>query len=152
MERYAPGSAARRGAQAGGRLRAAARRRQWRSPFARDMMRATDSGLQGSSMVAHGREAGPRSRAEFRLMQEMLDTHRRSLVGGAFYLAGWLLVGGYGGAFSTAPIAAWLVVTAFVLLALARHLVRPPTEPGLALRWLAWNRPRRVSWANVGTR
>lgn len=103
------------------------------------MMRATDSGLQGSSMVAHGREAGPRSRAEFRLMQETADTHRRSLVGGAFYLAGWLLVGGYGGAFAREPVVAWLVASAFVLLALARHLVRAPSDPARARAWLAWN-------------
>lgn len=45
-----------------------------------------------------------------RLTQEMDDTYRRALIGGVFYLAAWLGVGNYGGAFQRAPLASWTLV------------------------------------------
>ena len=106
-------------------------------------------------MVSHGREAGARSRAEFRLGQEIGDTYRRSLVGGAFYLVGWLLIGGYGGAFAREAWAASLVAFAFALLAAARHLVRPPRDPGRWMHWLGWNwtvvLSTALTWGAVST-
>lgn len=73
-----------------------------------------------------------------RLAQEVDDTYRRALVGGAFYLAGWLLVGFYANAFAHSPLPSRLLVLVFVCLALARALHRPPEDAQAAdrLRWL----------------
>ena len=90
-------------------------------------------------MESDGREAGAHDRARFRLGQEITDTHRRMLVGGVFYLVGWLIVGGYGGAFARNPGPAWLLAAAFLSLAIARHVVRPPTDLVAGRRWLVWN-------------
>ncbi|HVF35557.1 MAG TPA: GGDEF domain-containing protein [Candidatus Saccharimonadia bacterium] len=90
-------------------------------------------------MVSDGREAGARSRAQFRLAQEISDTHRRTLVGGVFYLVGWLIVGGYGGAFERHRALATLLAAAFMLLAIARHVVLPPSDPRSGRLWLVWN-------------
>ncbi|HET9482961.1 MAG TPA: GGDEF domain-containing protein [Xanthomonadales bacterium] len=89
--------------------------------------------------MSNGTEAGPRSRAEFRLEREVADTHQRSLIGGVFYLVGWLLVGGYAGAFARDPAMAGLVAAVFALLAAARVLVKPPGDPARGQPWLAWN-------------
>lgn len=90
-------------------------------------------------MASHGREAGARSRAQFRLRQEIVDTHRRWLIGGVFYLAGWLVVGSFGGAFARHTGTALLVALAFALLAAARWLVAPPEDLARGRRWLAWS-------------
>ena len=90
-------------------------------------------------MASHGMEAGARSRAQFRLRQEVVDTHRRSLIGGVFYLAGWLVVGSFGGAFARELGASLLVAFAFALLAAARWLVKPPEDLSRGRRWLAWS-------------
>ena len=73
-----------------------------------------------------------------RLDQEVDDTYRRALVGGAFYLAGWLLVGFYADAFARSPVSSWLLVLVFVALALARVLHRPPdnAQAERRVRWL----------------
>ena len=95
-------------------------------------------GSQGAK-VLDGRDMGARTRAAFELEREIEDTHRRTLVGGVFYLVGWLIVGGYGGAFTRDPGLALLLAGAFLLLAVARHLVAPPAEPEMGRRWLVWN-------------
>lgn len=84
-------------------------------------------------------EAGTRTRAAFALEREITDTHRRTLVGGVFYLVGWLIVAGYGGAFTRAPGLSLLLAGAFLLLAVARHLVAPPADLERGRLWLAWN-------------
>ena len=73
-----------------------------------------------------------------RLTQEVADTYQRALTGGPFYLVAWLIVGIYGGAFTRAPLASWLLVVAFAGLALARFLHRPLSDGGEAahFRWL----------------
>ncbi|MEO8159962.1 MAG: GGDEF domain-containing protein [Arenimonas sp.] len=80
-----------------------------------------------------------------RLAQEVDDTRRRASVGGLFYLAGWLVVGGYGGAFGRAPVLSWSLAGVFLALALARFAHRPPkrADDSARLRWVYW------SWANV---
>ncbi|HEV2608559.1 MAG TPA: hypothetical protein VGT79_11325, partial [Xanthomonadaceae bacterium] len=55
-----------------------------------------------------------------RLAQEVDDTYRLALVGGTFYLAGWLVVGIYGQAFSRAPLVSWMLVLIFVALTIVR--------------------------------
>jgi len=89
--------------------------------------------------VGNGRGDGARTRAQYRLAQEIADTRQRALIGGLFYLAGWLVVGGFGGAFVRHPVLATLLALAFAALAFARHVVRPPPEPLHGRRWLAWN-------------
>ena len=73
-----------------------------------------------------------------RLAQEVEDTFRRAGVGGFFYMVAWLVVGGYGGAFTRAPLASWSLAGAFLALAVVRLLHRPPREAdaGARLRWL----------------
>jgi diguanylate cyclase (GGDEF)-like protein len=80
-----------------------------------------------------------------RLAQEVDDTYRLALVGGAFYLAGWLVIGIYGNAFSRAPVVSWTLVLTFVVLAIVRFLHRPPGADEAATRpvWL------RYHWAIV---
>lgn len=77
-----------------------------------------------------------------RLVQEVDDTYRRALVGGSFYLAAWLVIGFYAGAFTRSPLPSWLLVLAFVGLALARVLHRPPDDSLAADRgrwlWSHW--------------
>lgn len=66
--------------------------------------------------------------ASRRLAQEMDDTYQRALIGGPFYLAAWLVVGIYGGAFLRAPLPSWLLAGAFLVLAVMRYLKRPPAD------------------------
>ena len=73
-----------------------------------------------------------------RLAQEVEDTFRRAAVGGFFYSVAWIVVGGYGGAFTRAPAASWAVAGAFLVLAVVRLLVKPPREASAdaLLHWL----------------
>jgi diguanylate cyclase (GGDEF)-like protein len=80
-----------------------------------------------------------------RLTQEVEDTYRRALIGGLFYLAAWMVVGNYGGAFSRAPTASWLLVLAFTALAMARFARRPPRAAD-ASRLFSW---LQVHWLIV---
>ncbi len=74
-----------------------------------------------------------------RLAQEMEDTYQLALIGGTFYLVAWLVVGIYGGAFARAPLASWVLVLAFVGLAIARFLHRPLRDADVVAR-LLWLR------------
>lgn len=74
-----------------------------------------------------------------RLTQEMDDTYQRALIGGAFYLAAWLVVGIYGDAFTRAPAASWALVLVFFALAIVRFVKRPPGDVDDASR-LLWLR------------
>jgi len=80
-----------------------------------------------------------------RLAQEVDDTYRLALVGGTFYLAGWLVVGIYGHAFARAPLVSWMLVLVFVVLTIVRFAHRPPGADDAARRpaWL------RYHWAIV---
>ncbi|MCY7355144.1 MAG: diguanylate cyclase [Lysobacter sp.] len=80
-----------------------------------------------------------------RLTQELDDTYRRALTGGAFYAAAWLAVGIYGGAFSRAPMLSWSLLLAFVGLAVARFVHRPvhAADDATRSRWL------RLHWGIV---
>jgi len=80
-----------------------------------------------------------------RLAQEVGDTYRLALVGGTFYLAGWLVVGIYGDAFSRAPFVSWMLVLVFVALTIVRFVHRPPRADDTARRpaWL------RYHWAII---
>lgn len=80
-----------------------------------------------------------------RLAQEVDDTYRLAMVGGTFYLAGWLVVGIYGQAFSRAPLVSWMLVFIFTSLTIVRFLHRPPSADDAARRpvWL------RHHWAIV---
>ena len=76
-----------------------------------------------------------------RLTQEVQDTYQRALTGGVFYLAAWLIVGVWGGAFSRTPLTSWLLVLVFTALAAARFVHRAPAEADAAdgasrVRWL----------------
>ncbi len=74
-----------------------------------------------------------------RLAQEADDTYQRALIGGAFYLVAWLVVGVYGQAFERAPVPSWSLAIAFAVLAVARYLHKPPTRDDDAIR-MAWLR------------
>jgi len=80
-----------------------------------------------------------------RLAQEVDDTYRLALVGGTFYLAGWLVVGIYGNAFTRAPLVSWMLVLVFVALTVVRFVHRPPGADHAARRptWL------RNHWAII---
>jgi diguanylate cyclase (GGDEF)-like protein len=73
-----------------------------------------------------------------RLAQEVDDTWRRAAVGGLFYLVAWLVVGGYGGAFTSHAALSWAMAAAFLVLGLVRFVHRPPREAEAAarLRWV----------------
>ena len=73
-----------------------------------------------------------------RLAQEVDDTFRRAAVGGMFYFVAWLVVGGFGGAFTAEPALSWALAIAFLALALARFRYHPPREAdaGKRLRWI----------------
>src|SRR5687767_10944924 len=101
-------------------------------------IQAANPGSQGAKVLEVS-DNGARTRAAFELEREIADTHRRTLVGGVFYLVGWLIVGGYGGAFTRDPALALLLAGAFLLLAVARHIVAPPTDLAMGRRWLVWN-------------
>jgi len=72
-----------------------------------------------------------------RLAQEVDDTFRRAAVGGLFYFVAWLVVGGFGGAFTRAPALSWTLAIVFLALALARFVYRPPREADASAR-LHW--------------
>jgi diguanylate cyclase (GGDEF)-like protein len=80
------------------------------------------------------------SRPVSRLAQEVADTYERSRSRGAFYLAGWLLIGAYGHALAAPSGASYALTFAFIALALARFRLRPPLadEPERQRRWLHW--------------
>jgi diguanylate cyclase (GGDEF)-like protein len=73
-----------------------------------------------------------------RLAQEVDDTFRRAAVGGMFYFVAWLVVGGFGGAFSRMPALSWTLAATFLALAVARFFHRPPREADASkrLRWV----------------
>jgi diguanylate cyclase (GGDEF)-like protein len=73
-----------------------------------------------------------------RLTQEVQDTYHRALIGGLFYLAAWLVVGAYGGAFERMPTGSWLLALTFIGLAVTRFLRRPPRDADIPdlYRWL----------------
>ena len=72
-----------------------------------------------------------------RLAQEVDDTFRRAAVGGLFYFVAWLVVGGFGGSFTRAPVLSWVLAVVFLGLALARFVYRPPREADASAR-LHW--------------
>ena len=73
-----------------------------------------------------------------RLAQEVEDTYRRALIGGAFYLAAWLVVGFYAGTFTRYPAISWSLVLLFLGLAAARIWHRPvrDVDGSTCLIWL----------------
>ena len=73
-----------------------------------------------------------------RLAQEVEDTYRRAAVGGLFYFVAWLVIGGYGGAFTRAPALSWTLAAAFLALGLARFAHHPPRDADASrrMRWL----------------
>jgi len=81
-------------------------------------------------------------RVSLRLRQEVTDTYRLALIGGYFYLAGWLVVAIYSNAFVHSKLLAWGLTISFLALAMARRLHRPPTENSgdrILDRWLMWH-------------
>lgn len=84
--------------------------------------------------------------ATLRLQQEVADTYRLARVGGWFYLAAWLIVAWYGGAFVHSPRIAWPMTAALLALALGRVLHKAPSgelDTCDCARWL------RMHWAIV---
>jgi diguanylate cyclase (GGDEF)-like protein len=73
-----------------------------------------------------------------RLAQEVADTWRRAAAGGLFYVVAWGVVGGYGGAFTRAPVISWSLLVGLFALAIVRLLLRPPkeAETDSRQRWL----------------
>ncbi len=75
-----------------------------------------------------------------RFAQEIDDTRRRVVIGGSFYVLGWLLVAIFTPVFAHYPLATLLVAAYFVGLAIARIVLVPPAEPATA---------RRMTWLNL---
>lgn len=73
-----------------------------------------------------------------RLGRETRDTAQRLAMGGAFYVLGWLVVGGFGAVHRHHPWTGALVLLAFVGLALARRRPAPPGPDDEAPALLAW--------------
>lgn len=81
-------------------------------------------------------------KASLRLRQEVTDTYRLALIGGYFYLAGWLVVAIYGNAFQHSPWIAWPMTLVLLLLALLRRLHKIPSENSdedTNNKWLMWH-------------
>lgn len=87
--------------------------------------------------------------ATLRLAQEVADTHQRIRLGGIFYAAGWLLVCATAG---VNDAAAWVVGAVFVVLAVARMLLRVPqaTNAEAYRRWLWWPWSLALATAALG--
>ena len=77
--------------------------------------------------------------ASLRLKQEVTDTYRLALIGGYFYLAGWLVIAVYGNAFTHSPLIAWSLTSVLLVLAILRclHKTPPATATDAVMnRWL----------------
>lgn len=72
-----------------------------------------------------------------RLAQEVRDTYRRALVGGAFYLVAWIVVSLYGDVFQRAYGVGVAIGVAFTVLIVLRVAHRPPTTRGADAQY-AW--------------
>ena len=82
-------------------------------------------------------DAGREGDALARLRQEVADTRRRTLIGGVFYVLGWLLVATYSPLADVYPVATWSVGVAFAVFALFRILLRPNFDDADSQRtWL----------------
>jgi diguanylate cyclase len=75
-----------------------------------------------------------------RFAQEIDDTRRRVVIGGSFYVLGWLLVAIFTPVYAHHPFATLLIAAYFVGLAIERILVVPPKEPATA---------KRIAWLNL---
>lgn len=73
-----------------------------------------------------------------RLAHEVDETRRRMVVGGVFYVLGWLLVCLFTPAVSVYPWASLTIAVIFVSLAVARLALRPPVsqDPRVLTHWL----------------
>jgi diguanylate cyclase len=75
-----------------------------------------------------------------RFAQEIEDTRRRVVIGGSFYVLGWLLIAIFTPVFSYYPTVTSLLAAYFVGLAIVRIVYVPPPEPATE---------RRMFWLNV---
>ncbi len=75
-----------------------------------------------------------------RFAQEIDDTRRRVVIGGSFYVLGWLLLAIYSPVFNHYPIPTVLIALFFIGLAIARVVIVPPAAPATA---------RRMVWLNL---
>lgn len=75
-----------------------------------------------------------------RFAQEIDDTRRRVVIGGSFYVLGWLLVAIFTPVHATYPLATWVIAGYFVGLAIVRIVYVPPAEPAT---------DRRLIWLNA---
>lgn len=75
-----------------------------------------------------------------RFAQEIDDTRRRVVIGGGFYVLGWMLVAIFTPVLAHYPITSGLIALYFVGLAIARIVFKPPAE--------SFTR-RRIIWLNV---
>jgi diguanylate cyclase len=75
-----------------------------------------------------------------RFAQEIEDTRRRVVIGGSFYVLGWMLVAIFTPVFSHYPVTTLLISVYFVGLATVRIVYVPPAEPAT---------DRRMFWLNV---
>ncbi|MGH8107081.1 MAG: hypothetical protein ACREO2_12225, partial [Arenimonas sp.] len=73
-----------------------------------------------------------------RLMQEVADTYRLAMIGGYFYLAGWLVIAIYGKAFNHSPVIAWSLTCVLLVLAIVRRLHRPPHDAATDAEMNRW--------------
>lgn len=71
--------------------------------------------------MSTGTDTGP---GDASLKQRAEDLHERALIGGAFYLLSWLLVAGQGGGWERHPVSTGIFCLVFVVLGVARILVR----------------------------
>jgi diguanylate cyclase (GGDEF)-like protein len=78
--------------------------------------------------------------AEARARQVCMDLHERSLLGGVFYFIAWVLLGGFGGAFTSHPLPSAILSVAFAVGTLLRLVLHrrlrenPVAGPGSARR------------------
>lgn len=72
-----------------------------------------------------------------RLVHEVDETRRRMVIGGFFYVLGWLLVCMFTPAVTAYPTGSLLIAVTFIGLAVARVVIRPPPEQD-ASRLTAW--------------
>lgn len=75
-----------------------------------------------------------------RLAHEVAETRRRMVIGGSFYVLGWVLVCLFTPVVRTYPLTALALAAFYVGLAILRVVLRPPEDgPAEAMvRWLDW--------------
>jgi len=76
--------------------------------------------------------------ARLRLAREVADTRQRVTLGGLFYLAGWIVVGGFASVYARHALLGGVIASAFLVLAALRVMIRVPAAGAPADEQQVW--------------